>query len=109
MLSKHLWPNNVLAAYFCKIASGWPPAVQCLSFSWLAAGCQFHSVNHQPDTNFLQLATSRMQISLSRPPVRCKLHPASGHTIQSTQISNSLHMVGDQLKEICIQLVAISG
>jgi hypothetical protein len=46
----------------------------------------YHSVGHQPDVNFIQLAASRMQISFSQPPAGCKLHPANGHAIQNTQI-----------------------
>ncbi len=71
---------------FLKFAFGWLPAVQCLSFSWPPAGCKFHSVSRQLDANFIQSATSRMQISFSQPPAGCKLHPTSGHAIQNTQI-----------------------
>jgi hypothetical protein len=54
---------------------------------WLLAGCKFHSVSCQLDANFIQLAAIQMQISFSRPPARCKLHPASSHAIQNTQFA----------------------
>jgi hypothetical protein len=64
-----------LLCIFAKFAFGLPPA-----------RCKFHSVDHQPDANFIQLAASRIQISFSRLPAGCKLHPATGLAIQNTQI-----------------------
>jgi hypothetical protein len=66
----------VLAAIFAKFASG-----------WLLAGCKFHSVSHQLDANFIQLAAIQMLISFSWPPAECKLHPASSQAIQNTQFA----------------------
>ncbi len=66
MLAKQEQPNNMLGAYFDKNGSGWLPSVQCLSFSWLPAGCKFHSVGRQLDANSIQSAASQMQISFSR-------------------------------------------
>jgi hypothetical protein len=54
-------PSSLTMCYlhiFAKFGSGWPPAIQ--------------------------LATRRMQISISRLLAGCKLHPASGHAIQNT-------------------------
>ncbi len=59
---------------FAQFVSGWPPA-----------RCKFHSVGRHPDANFIQSAASEMQISFSQLPA-IKLHPASGLTIQNTQI-----------------------
>jgi hypothetical protein len=39
---------------------------------------------NQPDANFILFAAILMQISFSRPPAGCKLHPASGYPIKNT-------------------------
>jgi hypothetical protein len=43
----------------------------------MPTGCKFHSASCQLDANFIQSATSRMQISFSRPPAKCKFHSVS--------------------------------
>jgi hypothetical protein len=70
---------------FSKFASGWPPAVQCLSFDWQPAGCKFYSVSCQPDANCIRLVVMQYKIP---------------------KFINSLHAAGDQLNDICIWLVA---
>jgi hypothetical protein len=53
----------VLAAYFCKICIRLAASRMQISFSPVPAGCKFHSVGRHPDANFIQSATSRMQIA----------------------------------------------
>jgi hypothetical protein len=56
-----------------------------LLFSWLPAGCKFHSVSRQPDGNCIQLAAMQYKIP---------------------KFINSLHATSDQPNEICNRLVA---
>jgi hypothetical protein len=76
-----------------------------------------HPVGCQSDANFIQSASSRLQISFSQPPSGCKFHSV-GHQLdanciwlaamqyQIPKFINSLHAAGDQPNEICILLVA---
>jgi hypothetical protein len=66
-----------------------------ISFSRLPAGCKFHSVGCQPDVNFIQPATSRMQIAYDYRPCNAKYPNTS-----------MWHVAGDQPNEICIRLAA---
>ncbi len=68
-----------------KYASGLLPAVQCLSFSWLLARCEFHSVGRQLDANYIWLAAMQYKIP---------------------KLINSLHAAGKQPNEIYIRLAA---
>jgi hypothetical protein len=73
--------------------------------------------NLQPDANFIQPATSVMQISFSRPPAGFKFHsvgcqpdanciPLAAMQYKIPKFVNSLHAAGHQPNEICIQLAA---
>jgi hypothetical protein len=59
---KTLALNNVQAAYFCKICIWLAASQMQISFSRLPAGWKFHAVS-RPVANFIQSATSRMQIA----------------------------------------------
>jgi hypothetical protein len=76
-----------------------------------------HPVGRQPDANFIQPATSGMQISFSWPPAGCKFHSIGSQPdancirLASMQYKipkfiTSLHAAGHQANEICIRLVA---
>jgi hypothetical protein len=52
------------------------------------------------------LAANRLQISFSRPPAGCKLHPADSYPLKTPKFINSLIAAGNQPDEICIRLGA---
>jgi hypothetical protein len=83
----------VVAAYFCKICIQLAASQMQVSFSQLPAGCKFHSVGCLLDANFIQSATSRMQIASGWQPCNTKYPNLS-----------MWHVAGDQPNKICIRL-----
>ncbi len=83
MLAKHQRLNNVLAVYFCK------------HYMQLAASCS---------VLIIRLAASLKQISYSRPPASCKLHPFATMKYKIPKFINILHATGTEPNEICIWL-----
>jgi hypothetical protein len=46
------------SVFIIQLAASWMQ----ISFSWLPAGCKFHSVSHQPDANCIWLVAMQYKI-----------------------------------------------